>query len=170
MNIKLVITDIDGVWTDGGMYYDNTGNEFKKFNTSDSAGILFCKKLGIKTAIMTGESTEIVARRANKVKVDYLYQGVQNKLKLAEELVKELGISWSEVAYIGDDINDILLLQKVGFAGCPANAPTYVKKHAHFLGKKSGGTGAFREFVEEFLGEEQLEKALTIYLEETASK
>lgn len=75
---KLILTDIDGVWTDGGMYYDQTGNEWKRFNTSDSAGVLFAHKLGIIVGIITGEQTNIVKRRSEKLKIDYLFQGVQN--------------------------------------------------------------------------------------------
>jgi YrbI family 3-deoxy-D-manno-octulosonate 8-phosphate phosphatase len=81
---KLIITDIDGVWTDGGMYYDQTGNEWKKFNTADSAGVLICKKLNIKVGIITGEKTEIVRRRAEKLEVDFFYDGVINKIAVAE--------------------------------------------------------------------------------------
>ena len=80
---KLIITDIDGVWTDGGMYYDNTGNEFKKFNTIDSAGIIFCSKLKIPIAIITGENTNIVTNRAKKLKIELLYQGITDKLSVA---------------------------------------------------------------------------------------
>lgn len=150
---KLIITDIDGVWTDGGMYYDQTTSEFKKFNTSDSAGILFCKCLGIKTAIITGENTNIVERRANKLGVDYLYQGVKNKLSVAKKLTEEIGIELSEVAYIGDDLFDIELLRSVGFSGCPLNSPSYVKSEVHFITQKRGGEGAFREFVEKILSD-----------------
>ena len=100
---KLVITDIDGVWTDGGMYYDQTGNELKKFNTSDSAGILFCKKLNIPVCIITGENTDIVKRRSEKLKIDYLYQGISNKLEVATSLCTQLNISLNDVAFIGDD-------------------------------------------------------------------
>ena len=120
---KLVITDIDGVWTDGGMYYDQTGNEWKKFNTSDSAGVLFLKLLKIPFAIITGENTKIVKRRAEKLKVKHLYMGVKDKVAAAAALCENLGISLNEVAYIGDDINDILLLEKVGISAAPANAP-----------------------------------------------
>lgn len=148
---KLIITDIDGVWTDGGMYYDQSGNEWKKFNTSDSAGILFCKKLEIKTAIITGEDTQIVKRRAEKLKVDYLFQGASDKLSIASSLCKELNIDWSEVAYIGDDLGDIRLLKQVGFSACPANAPEYVKNKVNFITGKKGGEGAFREFVEHII-------------------
>ncbi len=148
---KLIITDIDGVWTDGGMYYDQTGNEWKKFNTADSAGVLFCKHFKIPVAIITGENTEIVKRRAEKLKVDFLFQGVKNKLEVAHQICKQLNISLHEVAYIGDDINDILLLESVGLPGAPNNAPDYVKAKVKIITKKSGGEGAFREFVETVL-------------------
>lgn len=125
---KLVITDIDGVWTDGGMYYDQHGNELKKFNTSDSAGVLFLHHLGIPVAIITGENTEIVTRRSKKLKIDYTFQGVSDKLSVATDLIRTLNINMSDVAYIGDDIGDLLLLAAVGISGAPVNAPDYVKK------------------------------------------
>ncbi len=162
---KLILTDIDGVWTDGGMYYDNTGNEFKRYNTSDSAGVLFCKLLEIPVGIITGEKNNIVQNRAKKLGIDILFMGVKNKLKLVEELCLKYNISISEVAYIGDDINDILVLKKVGISGCPSNAPSYVKKHCSMILDKEGGSGVFREFVEKILGEEYLEKALKFYFE-----
>jgi len=146
--IKLVLTDIDGVWTDGGMYYDQTDNEWKKFNTSDSAGVLFLKRLNIPCGIITGEETKIVERRAQKLKIDYLYQGVSDKLEVANELCNKLNISLSEVAFIGDDINDIHLLKEVGFSACPNNAPDYIKSLVNLSTSKKGGEGAFREFVE----------------------
>lgn len=148
---KLVLTDIDGVWTDAGMYYDQTGNEWKKFSTTDSAGVLFCKQLQIPVGIITGEDTEIVKRRAEKLKVEYLYQGINDKLSVAKTLCEELQISLSEVAYIGDDLGDIELLKAVGFSAAPANAPEYIQALVHCVTKKSGGEGAFREFVEEIL-------------------
>lgn len=157
---KLVITDIDGVWTDGGMYYDQTGNEWKKFNTSDSAGVLFCKKLNIPVCIITGETTEIVIRRSEKLKIDYLFQGVQDKVSTANVLREKLGLGWNEVAYIGDDIGDLSLLQKVGYSGAPANAPTYIQSVVNYVTKKSGGEGAFREFVEEIIGMERIKEIL----------
>jgi 3-deoxy-D-manno-octulosonate 8-phosphate phosphatase (KDO 8-P phosphatase) len=150
---KLIITDIDGVWTDGGMYYDQTGNEWKKFNTSDSAGILFCKKLNIKTAILTGEETQIVKRRAEKLNVDFLFQGVKDKLNVAIELCQSLQISLHEVAYIGDDINDLKLLKEVGFSACPCNAADYIKNKVHYVTTKKGGEGAYREFVEHIVSQ-----------------
>ena len=145
---KLIITDIDGVWTDGGMYYDNLGNEWKKFNTADSAGILFLKFLDIPVAIISGEDTEIVRRRADKLNIKHLYLGVTDKVIVAQKLCKELDITLSEVAYIGDDINDIQLLKKVGLSAAPNNAPKYVKDVVDLKLKVKGGDGAFREFIE----------------------
>mgnify|MGYP003298888473 FL=1 len=149
---KLILTDIDGVWTDGGMYYDQTGNEWKKFHTYDSAGVLFAHQNEIPVGIITGEDTEIVARRSAKLKIDYLFQGVKNKLEVVENLCKELNISLDEVAYIGDDLGDIELLKNVGISATPNSAPEYVKKHSQMVMTKNGGEGVFREFVEKILG------------------
>jgi len=153
---KLFITDIDGVWTDGGMYYDQTGNEWKKFNTSDSAGVLFLNYLNIPLVIITSENTKIVERRAEKLKIELLYQGVKDKVGVASKICSEMDLSLSEVAFIGDDLNDIPLLKKVGFPGSPANAPDYVKKYVRYVTGKKGGEGAFREFVETILVEHNL--------------
>ena len=144
---KLILTDIDGVWTDGGMYYDQTGNEWKRFNTSDSAGVLFAHRLGIPVGIITGEKTEIVARRAKKLQVDYLYQNVRDKLAVARTLCNELAISIRDVAYIGDD---------------PANAPGYIQSLGNVKLSKRGGEGVFREFVEAIIGQENISQILNI--------
>lgn len=146
--IKLILTDIDGVWTDGGMYYDQTGNEWKKFHTYDSAGVLFAHQLNIPVGIITGESTEIVRRRAEKLKIDFLYQGVRNKVEVASQICQQLGITLDEVAFIGDDLGDIELLKAVGVSGVPASAPAYIRKLAKIPLSKNGGEGVFREFVE----------------------
>lgn len=153
---KLILTDIDGVWTDGGMYYDATNVELKEFNTYDSAGVLFAHNLHIPVGIITGENTQIVQRRADKLKVDYCYLGVKDKLSIVQNLCKELSITLSQVAYIGDDLNDMDVLSKVGFAGVPVSAPEYVKQLANVPLSKKGGEGVFREFVEVIIGEERL--------------
>ena len=145
---KLILTDIDGVWTDGGMYYDQTNNEWKRFHTYDSAGVLFAHRLGIPVGIITGEETKIVERRANKLKVDYLYQGVKDKLNTAEFLCQQLGITLLDVAYIGDDLGDISLLKSVRWAGVPSSAPQYIRALSNIPLSKRGGDGVFREFVE----------------------
>lgn len=148
---KLVITDIDGVWTDGGMYYDQFCNELKKFNTYDSAGIIFCKKLRIPVAILTGEETEIVKRRASKLGVDFLFQGVKDKVEVATKLTKQLNLSFHEVAFIGDDLNDMKLLKIVGFSSAPSSSPEYIKRIVSYVTSKRGGEGAFREFIEKII-------------------
>lgn len=160
---KLILTDIDGVWTDGGMYYDQTGNEWKKFNTSDSAGVLMAHYFGIKVGIITGETTTIVERRAEKLHVDYLYQGVSNKYAVLCSILDKENISTNEVAYIGDDLNDIKVLQTVPIAGVPASAPEYIYKYASIKLTKRGGEGVFREFVEKILGKEKIEVFLKEY-------
>lgn len=159
---KLILTDIDGVWTDGGMYYDQTGNEWKKFNTSDSAGVLFAHRLNIPVGIITGEETHIVARRSNKLRVDYLFQNTKDKLAVAQSLCEELHITLKDVAFIGDDLGDINLLKQVGFAGVPASAPDYVKVLGNVPLSKKGGEGVFREFVEKIIGSEKLNEILKI--------
>lgn len=159
---RLVLTDIDGVWTDGGMYYDKTGNEWKKFNTADSAGVIFCNWLDIPVGIITGEDTEIVERRSKKLKIDYLYQGISDKLSIASELCTNLRISLSEVAYIGDDFNDLPLLLEVGMSCAPQNASDYIKSAVQYVTKRKGGDGAFREFVEWILKENGIDNPLDI--------
>lgn len=171
MAIKLVLTDIDGVWTDGGMYYDQTGNELKKFNTSDSAGVVFLRLLEIPLGIITGENTQIVARRAEKLKITRLFMGVRNKLEVAEKLCTEMNISLQEIAFIGDDLNDAMLLKAVGFSAVPADAPGYMDKFAQTRLNKKGGEGAFREFVENLLQRENLlDTAIEKYLNATSQK
>ncbi|MBD5216027.1 MAG: HAD-IIIA family hydrolase [Bacteroidales bacterium] len=145
---KLILTDIDGVWTDGGMYYDQTGNEWKRFHTYDGAGVSLAHAHGIPVGIITGEDTEIVAHRAKKLNVDYVFQGVKDKLGIAQKLCWELDINLMEVAYIGDDNPDLPLLKAVGFSGAPANAINPVKNAVDYVTSVAGGSGAFREFVE----------------------
>lgn len=158
--IKLVITDIDGVWTDGGMYYDQTGNEWKKFNTADSFGVMLLHSLNIPVAIITGEETEIVKRRAKKLRIDYLYEGVSDKLDVARKLCNELNISLKEVAFIGDDIGDYKLLKEAGISAAPKNACREIKQIVKIKCKKKGGSGAFREFIEYICGKSAVKKIL----------
>ena len=150
---KLVITDIDGVWTDGGMYYTAEGDVMKRFSVKDGWGVIFLRELDIPVAIMTGENTQIVQKRADKLKIDYCYLGVKDKVAQAEELCRELGISLSEVAFIGDDLNDLPLLRLVGYSASPSNTPEYVKREVKYVTAAHGGYGAFREFVEKLLSD-----------------
>ena len=149
MNIKLFATDVDGTMTNSGMYYTEDGNEFKKFNAKDGMGFKILRDSGIKTAIITSEETNIVKNRAKKLNVDYLSMGTWKKIEFVKQICKELNISLNEVAYIGDDINDIELLENAGLKACPQDAVQKVKsiKDIIILNSK-GGEGAVREFVE----------------------
>ena len=153
-NIKLFLSDVDGTMTDAGMYYGEDGNEFKKFNTHDGKGFELLRQAGIKTGIITSENTKIVTNRAKKLKVDYLYQGLEHKdkLQIVKEICKKENISLNEVAYIGDDINCKELLQSVGMAACPANALDEIKNIPNIIKlSKKGGNGAVREFIEKYI-------------------
>lgn len=149
--IKLFLCDVDGTLTDGGMYYSENGDELKKFNTRDGMGLQLLREAGIKTGVITSEDTQIVERRAKKLKVDFLKQGKRDggKLAVAKEICTGMAITLDEVAYIGDDINCIELLSSVGMAACPADACQKVKAipGIHVM-QKRGGEGCVREFIE----------------------
>ena len=149
--IKLFITDIDGVWTDAGMYYDNKDNELKKFNTKDAIGVFFLKLLGIETVIVSSEKTNIVKRRAQKLGIDNCFLGIENKLDLCIDLCKKKNIKLNELAFIGDEINDLNLIENVGLSACPSDAANYIKKEVNWIMTKKGGDGAYREFVIKYL-------------------
>lgn len=152
--IKVFLTDVDGVLTDAGMYYTESGDEFKKFNTHDGMAFGMLHERGIKTGLITSEETKIVVNRGKKLKADFVYQGVKGngKLEAAKEICKKENISLKEIAYIGDDLNCISLLEKVGLAACPANAVAEVKKIKGILKLRTkGGDGAVREFVDYIL-------------------
>ena len=150
-HIKLFLCDVDGTLTDGGMYYSESGDELKKFNTRDGMGFQLLREAGIKTGIITSENTKMVENRTKKLKVDFLYQGKRDggKLAVAKEICDKMGITLDEVAYIGDDINCMELLSAVGVAACPSDACEEVKAIAniHIMNKK-GGEGCVREFIE----------------------
>ena len=151
---KLFLSDVDGTLTDGGMYYDENGNELKKFNTHDGKGFEFLKMRGIKTGIITSESTEIVKKRAAKLNLDYCFQGVSHseKLKVVINIISKENIDLSQVAYIGDDLNCIELLEKVGYAACPQDAQRKVKSLPNIkVLSSNGGRGAVREFIDYLL-------------------
>jgi YrbI family 3-deoxy-D-manno-octulosonate 8-phosphate phosphatase len=148
--IKLFFTDVDGTLTDAGMYYDQMGNELKKFNTHDGKGLELLRNKGIKIGIITSEKTQIVENRARKLKVDYLYQGLTNngKLNSIKEVCKIENITLSQVAYIGDDINCKELLENVGICACPNDAQDEIKNIPQIIVlNKNGGQGAVREFI-----------------------
>lgn len=159
--IRLFLTDVDGCLTDGGMYYGASGEEMKRFCVYDGMGMVLLRKAGIKCGILTSETTEIVARRAQKLQLDYLFmgvgsqvkQGVKTKLQTCQDICAELGIGLDQVCYVGDDINDIDLLTAIAKAGglpaSPANAMPSVKSIPNItILSHRGGDGAIRELCD----------------------
>ena len=146
--IKCLLTDSDGVLTDGGMYYSENGDELKKFNTKDGMGFKLIKEKGFITGIITGENVEIVRRRAQKMKLDLVYLGVHDKMKAIDEICTKLNLKYDEIAYIGDDINDLEVIKNVGFGCTVSDAMQCVKEAADYVARLNGGQGAVREVVE----------------------
>ncbi len=147
-NIKLVATDIDGVWTDACMYVTPEGDFMKAFSTYDGMAVSMLQKTGIIVAILTSENTDIVLARAEKLKIEEVYVNEHDKLKRLIYLTKKYGISMDEVAYIGDDINDLEALNAVGFSALSGNSPIQNQLTPDYITKRSGGHGAFREFAD----------------------
>ena len=145
--IKLFLTDCDGCLTDGGMYYSENGDELKKFNTRDGMGFKLLQQHGILTGIITSESVELNKRRAKKLNLDILESGCKDKVAAVKNLCQKYHIDLSEVCYIGDDINDVELLQLVGFGCAPADAMSPAKQAAKYVTKAKGGEGVIREVV-----------------------
>lgn len=149
--IKMFLTDCDGCLTDAGMYYSELGDELKKFNTKDGMGFNLLRQKGIITGIVTGESVKLNHRRADKLKLDILEEGCSDKLEVVNRLCDKYGIELRNVAYVGDDINDIEVIKNVGYGCCPADAMPQVKKVAKYVTKAKGGEGVIREIVEKIL-------------------
>jgi YrbI family 3-deoxy-D-manno-octulosonate 8-phosphate phosphatase len=149
--IRLFATDVDGVLTDAGMYYSESGDEWKKFNTRDGMGIKLLQRAGLITAIVTQERTKLVARRAEKLAIPELHQGVMDKLLCVREMAARHGLTLSQVAYIGDDINDLETLKAVGLSATPADGVPQVAAVVDYICQKKGGEGAVREIIEMIL-------------------
>jgi len=153
--IKLFATDVDGVLTDGGMYYAESGDEWKKFNTRDGMGMKLLQRAGIITAIVTQERTKLLARRAERLTIPELHQGVMDKLSLVRDMSARHGLTLSQVAYIGDDINDLETLKAVGFSATPADGMPQVAAAVDYICRKKGGEGAVREIIDMILDAQQ---------------
>jgi YrbI family 3-deoxy-D-manno-octulosonate 8-phosphate phosphatase len=149
--MKILFMDVDGVLTDGGMYYSEEGEVLKKFNTRDGMGIQLAREKGIIPVIITKERSPIVEKRAEKLQVKEVYTGVEDKLEKALEVLSRHHLSFGEAAFIGDDINDIPLLLKVGISFCPADAAEDVKRAVTRVCKKNGGEGVVREVVDSLI-------------------
>lgn len=157
--IELLVIDIDGTMTDGKIIYSNSGEELKNFHVRDGFGLVYwTKKLNKKAAIITGRSSRIVENRAKELGFSHYKQGVHNKLEVLDEILEELNLTYSNVAVIGDDINDIAMMKKARLSFCPSDASHYVKDTAKFICKCEGGNGAVREMIEYILRLENLEE------------
>lgn len=147
--IRLVITDNDGVLTDSGVYYSAKGEELKRFSIRDGMGVERLRKLaGIETVIVTGEQSGSVKARAEKLSIKEYYLGVKNKLEVLDKILKKNKISAENIAYIGDDVNDLDLMMKVGFKASPADGTKFIKNIVDYICENRSGNGAFREFAE----------------------
>ncbi len=147
--IELIVLDVDGTLTDGKITYTNNGDEIKNFDVKDGLAIAsWNKKLGKKTAIITGRTSKLIKRRSEELGITYLYQGVDNKDKILEDILKKENLTWSQVASIGDDLNDLKMLKKSALSFAPNDAVDYVKNIVNIICIKNGGNGAVREMVE----------------------
>lgn len=166
-NIKLVILDVDGVLTDGSLFYNDSGEEYKAFNAKDGHGIRMLQDVGIKIAIITGRSSELVLHRAKNLKISpaLIYQGYRDKRPAFHELLNKTGLEPNNIAYIGDDVFDLPIMTKVGLSIAVGDAHDFVKKHAHWTTKQLGGRGAVREASEMILESQgKLDELLENYL------
>lgn len=146
--IKLIVTDIDGVWTDAKMYYTTEGELMKAFSTYDGMAVYLLKQAGIPTAIITGENSGPVAARARKLQIEDVHLGISDKLEVFESLLKKYKLSAEEVAFIGDDVNDYSVMQVAGLSAAPSNTPVFHILKPDLLLERSGGEGAFRELAD----------------------
>lgn len=149
--IKLLALDVDGVLTDGVIYYGPSGDALKGFSARDGMEITLARMAGLKTAVITGRRSPMVEQRAKDLHIDYVVQEVQNKLTALQQICADLGISLSDVCYMGDDLNDLPLIQSVGFSAAPLDACEEVRQEAAFVSAFRGGHGALRELVEYIL-------------------
>lgn len=154
--LKYIVVDVDGTLTDSGIYYDDNGNEFKKFSTRDAAGFFVLKEAGIKTVILTGREAKSTLKRMSEMKVDYIFQNVKNKYDFLKRFMEENDISKDEIGYIGDDINDLAPMTLTGYIGCPADSCDEIKEIADYISTKNGGSGAFSDIIKHEMQERRI--------------
>ena len=163
--VKLIIFDVDGVLTDGGLYFSDEGMEFKRFNSLDGHGIKMLKNFGVEPAIITARESSNVKHRMNNLGIEHYYQGQSNKVEAFEDLLNKLNLSADEVAYMGDDVIDLPVMRKVGLPIAPNNAHELVKENSCVVTDKNGGYGALREACDFILKtQDKFDQAMNIYL------
>jgi 3-deoxy-D-manno-octulosonate 8-phosphate phosphatase (KDO 8-P phosphatase) len=163
--IKLVIFDVDGVLTDGGLFLGDDGQEYKAFNSRDGHGMKMLQYTGVEIGIITGRTSEVVKLRMENLGVQYVYQGKQEKLPAYEELRDKLGLSDEQIAYVGDDVVDLPIMRRVGLAVAVQDAHPFVVQHAHWQTPHGGGRGAARDLCEMIMeAQGRLQSSLEHYL------
>ena len=166
-SIKLIIFDVDGVLTDGSLYFDNSGSEYKAFNSKDGHGIRLILENGIEVALITGRTSELLKHRAEnlKIKPNLIYQGYRDKLPAYADLLKKTGFKKEQIAYVGDDVIDLPIMSQVGFSIAVNDANWFVKDNCDWVTSLSGGKGAVREVCEFLLNAQgKLDKLYNDYL------
>ena len=162
MNIKLFVMDVDGTLTDGRIYMGPNGEVMKAFDVKDGYGIVKLQKEGIIPVIITGRESDIVSCRAEELQITELYQGVQNKLKQLKEIAQKYHCSADEIAYIGDDLNDLECIQYCGLTSCPNDSISTIRQQVKYICACNGGRGAVREFAMYILRHKQRESKVSI--------
>lgn len=161
LQIKYLIIDVDGTMTDAGIYYDEHGNELKKFCTKDAAGYFAAQRAGMKLMVLTGRECQATTRRMQEMKFDYIIQNIKDKELYLKDFIRKNGISREELGYIGDDLNDLPPMKLCGFTGCPEDACEEVKAYADYVSGIKGGYGAVRDIISVVLKERgEWEKAI----------
>lgn len=146
--IRLIAFDVDGVLTDGGLYYSDSGEEFKRFNSLDGQGMKMLKASGVEIAIITGRSSRCVEARAKNLGVAHVYQGVENKLEAMVDVLSKLKLTRDTAAYMGDDVVDLTVMRHVGLSISVPDSPQLVREHSGYITQRNGGNGAVREVCE----------------------
>lgn len=146
--VRVAAFDVDGILTDGQLYYADSGEEIKSFHVQDGQGIKMLSESGITVAIITSRTSRVVENRARDLGIEFLFQGVDNKLETLRDLLQRLQIDMQAASYMGDDLIDLPVLRRCGFAASVPDAPAVVRKHAHYVTRAGGGCGAVREFAE----------------------
>lgn len=166
-NIKILVLDVDGTLTDGKIYVDDKDNSFKAFNVKDGFALVNWLKLGGKVVILTGKKSNIVERRAKELGIEYVIQNSKNKTQDLKKLLDKLNVTFANIAYMGDDLNDIGVMKNVALSACPKDAVQEVLEICNFVSSKNGGDGAVREFLEYIMKNNGMwEKVLENYLNE----
>jgi 3-deoxy-D-manno-octulosonate 8-phosphate phosphatase (KDO 8-P phosphatase) len=164
--IRLIAFDVDGVMTDGGLYFSDSGEEFKRFNSLDGQGLKMLRASGVEVAIITGRTSRCVEARAQNLGITHVFQGVEDKLEAMVGLLNKLKLSRDAAAYMGDDVVDLMVMRHVGLAISVPQSPLLVRKHSHYVTEREGGHGAVREACELIMSaQDTLDAQLALYLQ-----